>query len=135
MQRIESFVGQYLWLSNNYDCPIQTADGAVFMSVAHALEYEKFCGSWKTLDPIRLAIKNAKGYGQAQQIAAKNESLLPSDFRERTPHIMRRLLSQKFARGSILGECLHATADAQILGDEGTGVMLMQIREENRAEQ
>lgn len=139
---IDSFSGEYEWLSNFYPCQVEF-DGEVYPTVEHAYQ------AAKTLNPIeRKMIGGAKTPGQAKKLAKKCSRR--DHWEVMKIPVMRGLLEQKFNQ-LFFRKKLTETGGAILIegnywGDvfwgvckgEGTnhlGRLLMDIREElhNRA--
>ncbi len=145
MEIITAFNGQFAFLSNTYPCYVKAADLEPFASVEHAYQYEKFLGGWKTQEPIRKQIKEARTLAQAIRIAMRNYDLVPAEFQDKRIEVMRRLLAQKFRAGSLLAEMLRDTGNMKLINtgtdpfwgvvdvksENWLGVLLMEIRREN----
>lgn len=138
--RIDSFSGEYRWLSNFYPSDV-TLDGVTYATVEHAFQ------AAKTFDEkMRRVVAAAPTPGQAKKLGRGLP--LRADWEGVKQSVMLDLLRQKFARGELKG-LLLATGEAELVegnwwGDrywgvcsgEGTnhlGRLLMQVREELRA--
>lgn len=135
MTRIDSFTGEYGFLSNFWPWPVKL-DGVTYPSVEHAYQ------AAKTLDPIfrdmiREAVKPsyAKRLGQAAP--------LREGWTDIRLEVMRELCWQKF-RDHALRQALMATGSAELIegntwgdtfwgvcrgvGENNLGLILMNIR-------
>jgi len=141
---IRSFTGPNRFLSNFWPSMVKAADGMELPTVEHAYQYEKFIGHWPTLKEPRELVKAAKTPGQAKKVAEACKHLLPTDWHDRKLDVMRRLLSQKFRQGSLLGKQLRDTGSVMLVegntwgdvywgickghGENWLGRLLMEIR-------
>lgn len=135
MSAIDSFSGQYRWLSNFWPCKV-CLDGQEFPSVEHAYQAAK----WPPAERHRflpLRGGDAKRLGQ--------QAVPPPDWEAKKIDVMRSLIQQKFAYGSELSLMLCRTGDAPLiegntwgdvfwgvcngLGENWLGKLLMEQRE------
>ena len=134
---IDSFTGEYGFLSNFYPCPIEL-DGELYPSVEHAFQ------AAKTDDfSMRWLIMNASTAGAAKKFG--RTAPLRKGWDEMRVEVMRGLLKQKF-RYLPLAQKLRDTGEAELIegnwwGDQFWGVchgkgknhlgrLLMEIRKE-----
>ena len=113
MKIISEFQGEYRWLSNFWECRI-ILDGDIYTSVEAAYVASKT----DNLSDRKIIRKLAspgecKRYGKTLKLKAnwENEKLF----------VMKDLLRQKFARGSLLAEKLLKTGDAILIEGNGWG--------------
>ena len=146
MKEINRFQGEHRFLSNFWPAWVKAADGTEHSTVEQAYQYEKFLGPWPTLKPALEKVKAANTPGRAKREADKYKHLVPQDWHDRKVDVMRRLLTQKFMPGSILGQKLKATGDANLVqgnewndqffgvcngsGQNWLGRLLMEIRKD-----
>lgn len=144
---IPEFQAKYRWLSNFWGCDILSADGRRFATVEHAFQWTKFLGV-AGAEKVRDSIANASSPANAKRIASQFKYLARPDWLDIRIEVMRRLLRQKFARGSELAAKLLATGDAELVegnrwrdffwgvcdgrGENWLGKLLMEIRSELR---
>lgn len=139
MHLIDSFTGEYAFLSNFYRCSL-IIDGECYFTVEHAFQAAK-TSDLTSKERIRNAVsaRMAKRYGR--------RAMLRPDWEEIKIPVMYNLLRRKF-RLSPLRDQLEATGDAVLIegnlwGDTTWGVhrgqghnmlgrLLMLVREENR---
>lgn len=139
-QKIDSFSGEFRWLSNFWPCKI-ISDGIEFPSVEHAyVAAKKQCPDFaRKISKLPLA-GNAKTEGRG--------ITLRPDWDEVKYELMYKFLRQKFVANSPLGQLLDGTLGAELIegnnwkdtywgvchgkGQNNLGKLLMQIREENR---
>lgn len=136
--KIDSFFGEYRFLSNFYISPI-SHDGIRFSSVEHAYQ------AAKTLDfAKRWEISQLATPGEAKR--AGKALLLRPDWNHSRFLIMRELLMQKFVRYPDLRHKLLATSPNELIegnnwgdviwgvcmgkGENNLGKLLMAIRKE-----
>lgn len=104
---IETFGGEFCWLSNFYPAPVML-DGKQFPSVENAYQAakttSKFRGPFQDCTP-----EKAKRMGR--------QVLLRWDWDEIKIDLMRDLLAQKFAKGTELGNKLEATSGELVEGN------------------
>jgi ribA/ribD-fused uncharacterized protein len=135
---IDSFSGEYRWLSNFWFCPV-TLDGIVYPSTEHAYQAAKFDDP-KMRDNICKAatFKQAKHLGYAAGLRLDWELVKLK--------VMEDLLRQKFKPGSDLAVKLISTQGRKLIegntwgdtfwgickgkGHNHLGKLLMKIREE-----
>jgi ribA/ribD-fused uncharacterized protein len=135
--KIESFHGEYRWLSNFWPCEI-IYDGGTYPSTEHAFQ------AAKTLDITeRFAFINMRTAGEAKRAGKK--VTLRADWQEVKFNVMRQVLAKKFTCTNDLGKQLVATGDAELIegntwndtiwgvcngvGDNMLGKLLMELRE------
>lgn len=139
---IKSFQGDYRWISNFYECPVEI-DGVKFNSSEHAYQASK------TNDPRWFHdIKNAETPGKAKRLGAKCS--VRNDWNAIKVEVMRKCVRAKFSQNADLKEKLLATdgylEEGNNWGDKfwGTndgigynmlGKILMEIRTELRNSQ
>ncbi len=138
-KRIESFQGEYLWLSNFW--PVNVIyDGHLYPSVENAYQAAKLHpsqrGQFRSRTP-GLALWGLVRRGQIR-----------GDWEQSKLHVMEQLIAQKFSGRSDLAEKLLATGDAEIIegntwgdtfwgvcrgrGENNLGKLLMARRSELR---
>lgn len=137
MKTIDSFTGQYRFLSNFYPSEVELV-GVMYPTVEHAYQASK------TLIPTeREIIRAAKTPGQAKALG-RRVSIVP-EWNQIRIGIMRDLLSKKFANKVLRAEIVE-TGDAQLVegnywndtfwgvcrgkGQNWLGKLLMEVREE-----
>ena len=103
---IESFVGEYRWLSNFYPARVEF-EGAVYSCAENAYQAAKF-PPHQRIDFLQCHPAAAKKMGRGAKIAAE-------DWNARRLGIMRVLLAEKFKPGSALALKLLATGDALLI--------------------
>jgi ribA/ribD-fused uncharacterized protein len=137
MNKIESFSGQYRFLSNFFPTPV-FFEGLHYPSVEHAFQ------AAKTLDnDLRIQVMSTSTAGEAKRIGRT----LPirSDWETIKIDIMLTLLREKF-QNSILRQALLATGNAELIegnwwgdtfwgvcrgqGENHLGKLLMEVRNE-----
>ncbi len=134
---IDSFTGQYDWLSNFYPCQIKVA-GVVYPSVEHAYQ------AAKTINPEdRAAIAALPNAAQAKRAGKK--LVVRDDWEEIKLNVMKQLVRQKFGYGwfalLLIGTGEEELVEGNWWGDTFWGVcrgaghnhlgrILMDIREE-----
>lgn len=138
--KIESFTGDYRFLSNFHPSPM-AIDGGIYPTVEHAFQ------AMKTDVPTeRELVRNAKTPGQAKELGRK-VTLRPTWNEERVD-VMRKLVRKKFEGKQILKELL-ATGDAELVetndwndrfwgvcggvGENWLGKILMEVRSDLRS--
>jgi ribA/ribD-fused uncharacterized protein len=108
---IESFSGQYRWLSNFYLIPIRNTfdnDGIVYPSIEHAYQ------AAKTLDLARRA-QMAANYN-ARQVKMEGRNLeLRQDWESVKFRYMLKLVQYKFSQHPDLGMKLVLTGDQELV--------------------
>jgi ribA/ribD-fused uncharacterized protein len=110
---IESFSGEWRWLSNFYLVPVPF-DGIWYPSVEHAYQ------AAKTDDPtLRAAIRLAPTPGKAKKMG-RTIKLRP-DWHTVKMSVMVRLLRQKFKPGTTLAKLLVATNGRELIEDNRWG--------------
>ncbi len=141
---IDSFSGPYFFLSNFYRMPIEY-QGAYYRTIAYAFEASKTSNFTR-----REQIRNAPTMGKARRLG-RDILLAPEWTSSRVP-IMRILLELKFsAENQTTRQLLLDTKDYHLIkgnnwgdtfwgvcegkGENMLGRLLMNIREEIRAEQ
>lgn len=148
MNKIDSFSGQFRWLSNFADCWVQLPDNELYPSVEHAYQ------AAKTLDPdLRRMIRELPSAGKAKKAGRDLE--VRQDWNDTLRlDTMRELLMQKFYAEPYYFDLLD-TGDALIVegnswhdnffgscrcekcGDKGQnhlGKMIMEIRDKIRGQ-
>lgn len=137
---IDSFVGEYAFLSNFYPVQIEYG-GEIYPSAEHAFQ------AAKTPDEEqRKKIREALNPGQAKRLGRRVS--LRKDWSSVKVSVMRDLLRQKFGAGSDLAQRLLDTGNAKLVegntwddvywgvcegrGQNKLGLLLMEIREELR---
>lgn len=137
MKTIDSFSGEYRFLSNFYPCQVEVA-GIVYPTLEHAFQAMKTENSTE-----REVVRAAKTPGQAKALGRK-VTLVPN-WDAIKVGVMRGLLRQKFADKVLRAELL-AIEDALLVegnywqdffwgvcrgrGENWLGKLLMEIREE-----
>ena len=135
--RIESFRGEYYFLSNFYVAPFRTPRGTLVQTVEHAFQACKTLYLWE-----REQVLNAATPAAAKQLGRK--VTLRPDWNEIRLSVMERLVELKFAQNSELAERLRETGDAHLVegntwgdtfwgacrgkGANHLGSILMQVR-------
>lgn len=102
---IDSFRGEYRWLSNFYLCDIEY-DNKIYSSVENAYQ------AAKTYTLNRYKFLNCTP-GQAKQLG--REVLIRKDWENIKVSIMKELLDKKFKEGSDLANKLIETGDAELI--------------------
>ena len=137
---IDSFTGEYRFLSNFYPCEI-TIDGVTCPSLEHAYQVTK------TNDPTeKFTIASATTPGKAKRMGQKVH--LRSDWEQVKVQIMTVLVRQKFGQNRDLRQKLLDTGDEELVegnrwgdrywgisggsGQNWLGRILMQVRGELR---
>jgi ribA/ribD-fused uncharacterized protein len=136
---INSFSGDYRWLSNFYPCLIEY-EGKFYPSVEHAFQAAK-----TTDEHMRLRIGAAATPGRAKRLGRK--VALRSDWDVVKLEVMATLVRIKFADPD-LGKLLNDTGAAELIegntwgdtfwgvcrgvGENHLGKILMEVRRENR---
>lgn len=104
---IDSFAGEYRFLSNFYPSPI-CVDGFVYPTVEHAFQ------AAKTFDKgEKQKIADARSPGRAKALGRKVR--LRKDWESVKVGIMKQLVMQKFREHPDLQELLLATEDAALI--------------------
>jgi len=143
MESIKGFVGEYRWLSNFWLCLIAYY-GEFYGSVEHAFQAQK-----AVTREDKMLIANADSPSSAKRIARK--VMLRPDWEQVKVPIMLDILRVKFRKGGDLANRLLATGDMYLeetntwhdvfwgvcngKGQNMLGKLLMQVREELRAEE
>ena len=110
---IDSFFGEYRFLSNFWPAPIELF-GITFPTVEHAYVYAKIDGN---TDPASIRLKSDIRHRLEQPDEVKRagmEALLRPDWNYVRLPIMTMLVSAKFNQHPDLGEKLVATGQAQL---------------------
>lgn len=141
---IDSFSGPYFFLSNFYRMPVEY-DGLYYKTVEHAYQ------GAKSLDPnFRSAIRSAPTAGMARKLGrwvvlrpnwdglkvGIRRQLLESKFDKANPELRNLLLATKdwtLIEGNTWGDRFWGVCEGK--GENMLGRLLMNIREEIRAEQ
>ena len=147
MNKIESFHGEYRFLSNFWPCRIEF-EGQVFPTTEHAYQAGKTF-SKKEREQFTTVVAPVLTAGQAKKAGAK--VTLRPDWRHINIDLMRELNFQKFSTNPELKEKLLATGDAVLeegntwgdtfwgicngAGENWLGKVLMEVREELRGEE
>lgn len=135
MKKIESFIGEYRFLSNFAPSEIEV-DGHSYATVEHAFQ------ALKTENPTEQEIvRSARTPGQAKKLG--RGVTLRADWNTARVGVMKMLLEKKFADKVLRAELL-ATADAELVegnywndffwgvcrgrGENWLGKLLMEIR-------
>ena len=135
---IDSFRGEYRWLSNFWPCTV-IFEGEEYKSVEAAFV------SAKTTDlNARKIIQNMENPGDIKRFGRSLK--LRDDWENIKLNIMYKLLQQKFSKNSILGKKLEATGQQELVennnwndtfwgvcngkGQNNLGKLLMQVRKE-----
>lgn len=108
VKTIDSFSGEYAWLSNFYSAPV-TFDNVVYPSVEHAYQAAKTLDATlrrRFLAPDVTAGK-AKRWGRALPIR--------KDWEQVKLGVMKLLIARKFSKGSELATQLLATGDTPLV--------------------
>ena|ERR1035437_1440708 len=139
MDKIDSFTGNYRWLSNFWPCDV-VYEGITYPTTEHAYH------AAKTLDEgQRHEMAAQETPGDAKRFGRK--ITLRPDWEQVKVGVMRDLIAQKFSSTSGLGRMLHATGDAELIegntwgdtiwgicdgvGENLLGKLLMERREIN----
>lgn len=133
---IDSFHGEYAFLSNYYDSPI-FYDGILYPSVEHAFQAAK-----TTVFIQRIIIANKKTPGQAK--CAGRKVTLRDNWDDIKLYIMKELIILKFTNPKLKSALLN-TKDAELIerntwndtywgicngiGENHLGKILMEVRE------
>lgn len=141
VKEITSFEGEYWWLNNDCACWVKSADGIEFPSLTNCFNYEMFIGEWKTLKECRDAIIKCTNPRSAKSVRKKFAERIPNDWQERKIDVMKRLINQKFQKGTMWSIMLRDTGDAILRDDskadhfnisgEMLGRLIMEKRREN----
>lgn len=132
---IDSFSGEYRWLSNFWPVPVNY-DGYVFKTVEHAYQALK-CKYYNEF----LEVKNCDTPGQAKRLA--RQKIMRDDWEQIKTQVMFHLLQQKFSNPEVWA-LLVATGNQLIVegnewgdtfwgvcrgkGENHLGKMIMAIR-------
>ena len=139
MSAIDSFQGDFRFLSNFYPCPV-VLEGVLYSSVEHAYV------AAKSSDPaFRAQVARTEGANAAKKLGRKVK--LRPDWEQVKVSVMESLLRQKFSFGSDLAMRLQSTGKAELVegnwwGDTFWGVckgrglntlgkLLMKVRQDN----
>jgi len=136
MKSIDTFDGEYVWLSNFYPCVVRFEEH-VFPSVENAYQAAKFPSEERD-QFVTMRPGVAKKLGRT--------ATLPGDWNLRRIDVMITLLRYKFEAGTGLAAKLMATGDAELIegnywndtfwgvyrgkGENMLGQLLMAIRAE-----
>ncbi len=117
MTKIDSFRGNFRWLSNFWPCSV-VLDGVVYPSVENAYQAAKFHSSARQVF-VDVTAGQAKRLARTMCVRNEWESVKIS--------VMTDLIAQKFSRGSHLAEMLLLTGFMEIVegntwGDHFWGV-------------
>lgn len=139
MKNIESFDGDYRWLSNFWLCPVQMG-GMIYPSTENAYQAAKF----RKADRAMFLTCSP---GEAKRLGGVVE--LPRDWDRQKLKTMKAVLKQKFRQGGWEEHLLLATGDAEIIegntwgdtfwgvcwgiGENRLGKMIMEIRDDRLA--
>lgn len=105
---IDSFRGEYEFLSNFYRTPVEF-DGVLYPSSEHAYQAQK------TLDgEIRAGIAHLRSAGTAKRFGTDDIEARP-DWKQIRVGVMRSILAVKFAVGSALAQKLLDTGDEELV--------------------
>lgn len=139
MDKIDSFMGEYRWLSNYHVCDIYY-DGIIYQSTEHAYQAAKTLDKTKRLEFLKLTCSGAKRRG--------NKLKLRSDWEEIKLKVMYDVNYYKYTRHAELGQKLIDTGDIELIewnswndifwgksietgeGSNNLGIILMKIRKE-----
>ena len=135
---IDSFRGEYRWLSNFWPCTV-IFEGEEYKSVEAA-----FVAAKTTDLKARKIIQTMEKPGDVKRFGRSLK--LRDDWENIKLNIMYKLLQQKFSKNSILGEKLEATGQQELVenntwndtfwgvckgkGQNNLGKLLMQVRKE-----
>lgn len=135
---IDSFRGEYRWLSNFWPCTV-ILDGEEYKSVEAA-----FVAAKTTDLNARKIIQNMENPGHVKRFGRSLK--LRDDWENIKLNIMYKLLQQKFSKNSILGKKLEATGQQELVenntwndtfwgvcngkGQNNLGKLIMQVRKE-----
>jgi len=106
MSVIDSFRGEYRFLSNFYPCPI-VLEGDLYPSLEHAFQAAKSLDPAER-EPVRLCVKPGDAKRAGRKVRKRN------DWDDIRVSVMRELLFQKFNNGPLRQQLL-ATGDAQLI--------------------
>jgi ribA/ribD-fused uncharacterized protein len=136
--KIDSFKGEYRWLSNFYLAEV-VLDGFVYPSSEHAYQAAKTLNLEERRAILSMSVSEAKKAGR--------KVTMRSDWEDIKLDVMLRLLRQKFAHPELRSKLL-ATGDAELVegnwwndtfwgvcrgvGQNNLGKLLMVVREECR---
>jgi len=139
-----STTGEYGCFSNFYRSPVFVG-GKRWRTTEHYFQAMKYRGT-----PREEEIRNAKTPAEAANLGRSRKHPLRKDWESVKDAVMRKALAAKFTQHSDLREILLGTGDAKLVehttndsywGDGGDGsgknrlgALLMQLREELRAE-
>ena len=117
LNKIDSFSGEYEFLSNFYPCKI-VYDGLEYASAEAAFQAAKF-------PPTERQYFTTMKPGEAKKAGRK--APLPKNWNKRRLDIMREVVARKFMQNQELAEKLIATGDAELIegnwwGDNFWGV-------------
>lgn len=119
MMDILAFEGDYSWLSNFWPAEI-ALDGMVFPSVEHAYQAAKADLSQRA---VFLGCTAGKAKRLGRRVAQR------ADWERVRVDIMRSLIQQKFARGSVLGQKLKATGARKLVEGNAWGDVFLGVCE------
>jgi ribA/ribD-fused uncharacterized protein len=105
--KIDSFSGQYSFLSNFAPCRVMLGN-VPYPTVEHAYQAAKF-----TQDPLRQVIRETPAPGDAKRLARKLSPMRP-DWEQVKVTVMERLLEQKFSQPEFRAKLL-ATGEAELV--------------------
>lgn len=94
MAKIESFKGEYRWLSNFYPCFLPLMDGIIPSTVEHAYQALKFISS-----DNRRSILKADAPGKAKRLGKVYTDIRP-DWEKVKVLFMQTLIDMKFSRNN-----------------------------------
>ena len=138
MKKIDSFSGEYEFLSNFYPCQI-LYDGVEYRSAEAAFQAAKFPPAERYQFTMMMP-------GEAKKTGRKGS--LPKDWDERRLDVMREVVARKFMQNPELAVKLIATGDAELIegnwwgddfwgadsktgvGENHLGKLLMELRDE-----
>lgn len=140
MKVIDSFSGEYRFLSNFWLAPVEY-EGLRYKSTEHAFQ------AAKTLDEDeRLEIQNASSTYDAKKLGGRVN--MRADWEAIRIQVMEGMLRQKFRLGTINAVRLEETGEAELIegnwwndtfwgvcegvGENNLGKLLMKIRADNR---
>jgi ribA/ribD-fused uncharacterized protein len=137
MNKIESFSGEYRFLSNFWYAPIEF-EWLTYPTIEHAFQAAK-----TTVEEFRIAVRDSGGPGHAKRMG--RQIPLRPDWEDIKIAVMYSLLQQKFS-GPVLANALVATGDAELIegntwndtfwgvcdgnGQNHLGKLLMKVRSE-----
>lgn len=109
-EQINSFTGEYRWLSNFYPAPAKChLDGLIYPTAEHAYQACKF-----TSPEDRDAIMNCKTPGQAKRLGRRLKSI-PSYWDDVRVGMMLETVRSKFRMSVDLQEKLISTGTAELV--------------------